>query len=300
MKPKRLAQIGDETSIKLLTLQEDISKSIEVDKILLVSTFNALSTNDSFKLLKEPSGISPIPPKVYLGNAKASDEKAKAELFNEFLSSVYQEEWFKSTPASNDGNCNFYLDELSFSTKYIEALLLKVPESSSLYFKIRCEYYCPLRLYFAYQISYLSYMARPVSWKSTCMTPLHKSVSKADIKNYRGNSILRRISLVTEKMYNFIYEKIRHKLPDSQHGFRSRRSTFTLLLDYVDYLYYFNDENKYLRCVYFVFKKEFDSVSYNRLLFKLEKVGFDKKLVYLISSYLSDRKQHVCISNVLS
>ena len=101
-------------------------------------------------------------------------------------------------------------------------------------------------------------------------------------------------------LYNFIYEKIRHKLPDSQHDFRSRRSTFTLLLDYVDYLYYFNDENKDFRCVYFDFKKAFDSVSHNRLLFKLEKFGFDKKLVHLISSYLSDRKKHVCISNVLS
>ena len=160
LKPKRLAQIGEEASIKLLALQEDISQSIELDKILLVSTFNALNTNDSFKLLKQPSAISPIPPKVYLGNPKASYDKAKAELFNEFLSSVYQEEWFKCTPASNDRNCDFYLDELSFSTKYIEELLLKVPEKSSLYFKNRCEYYCPLRLYFAYQNSYLSYMAR--------------------------------------------------------------------------------------------------------------------------------------------
>ena len=105
----RLAQIGVETSIKLLTLQEYICQSIELDKFLLVSTFNTLSTNDSFKLLKQLSGVLPIPPEVYLGNAKASNDKAKAELFNEFLSSVYQEEWFKFTPASNDGNCDFIL-----------------------------------------------------------------------------------------------------------------------------------------------------------------------------------------------
>ena len=52
------------------------------------------------------------------------------------------------------------------------------------------------------------------------------------------------------------------------------------------------------RCVFF--DKFFDSVSHNRLLFKLEKFGFDKKFVHPISSYLSDRKQHVRISNVLS
>ena len=109
---------GEETSIKILTVQEDISQSKALDKISLVSTFNALSTNDSFKLLKQFSGVSPIPPEVYPGNGKTSDDKGKAELFNEFLSSVYQEEWFKFTPASNDGNCDFYLDELSFNTNY--------------------------------------------------------------------------------------------------------------------------------------------------------------------------------------
>ena len=67
-------QIGDETSIKLLTLQEDISQSIELDKILLVSNFNALSTNDFFKLLKQLSGVLPIHTEVYLGNAKSSDD----------------------------------------------------------------------------------------------------------------------------------------------------------------------------------------------------------------------------------
>ena len=34
---RRLAQIGDETSIKLLTLQEDITQSIELNSIELVS-----------------------------------------------------------------------------------------------------------------------------------------------------------------------------------------------------------------------------------------------------------------------
>ena len=62
---RRLAQIGDETSIELLTLPEDISQSIELDKILLVSTCNTLSTNDSFKLLKQLSGVLPITPEVY-------------------------------------------------------------------------------------------------------------------------------------------------------------------------------------------------------------------------------------------
>ena len=141
----------------------------------------------------------------------------------------------------------------------------------------------------------------PVSWKSAYITPLHKSASKADIKNYRGISILPRIFLIMEKiLFNFVYEKIRHKLSDCHHGFRSRRGTFTLLLDYVDKLFYFTDKIEDSRCVYLDFKKAFDSVSHNRFFFKLEKLGFDKKFVHLISSYLSDRNQHVRIRKVLS
>ena len=231
---RRLAQNGDETSIKLLTLQENISQYLEFDKNLLASTFNTLSSNHAFKLFKQLSGVLPIPPEVYLGNAMASDDNAKAELFNEFLLSVYQEEWFKFTTALNDRNCKFCLDEVSFSTNYIEELLLKAPESSSsaadiippLILKTSASIIAPLCLCFVYPNTYLSYMARfleKCKWNATA--------SKADIKNYRGISILPKISLVMEKIvYNFISEKICHKLSDCQNVFRSRRSTFTLIL----------------------------------------------------------------------
>ena len=56
-------------------------------------------------------------------------------------------------------------------------------------------------------------------------------------------------------LYNLIYEKMHQKLSDCQHGFRSRRSTFTLMLDYVDKLYYLNDKSKGFRSLIFLFKK---------------------------------------------
>ena len=182
----------------------------EFDKILLVSTFITLSTNDFFKLLKQLSGVSPIPPEVYLGKAKASDDKAKAELIKEFLSFVYQEEWFKFTPPSNDGSCDFNLDELSCSTNYSEELLLKVPESSSpaadnipFILKTVASIIAPFAfILFTQTVISLTW---PVSWKSAYITP----ISKADIKNYRGIRILPRILLVMEKiLFSFIYDKI--------------------------------------------------------------------------------------------
>ena len=121
---------------------------------------------------------------------------------NKFLLFVYQGERFKFTPASNNGNCDFYLDELSFSTNYIEELLLKVPESSSpaadsippFIFKTGASIIAPFAFILFTQI--VISLTWPVPWKSANITPLHKSASKSDIKNYRQNSILPRILLV--------------------------------------------------------------------------------------------------------
>ena len=197
----------------------------------------------------------------------------------------------------------FYLDKLSFSTNYNEELLLKVPEKSSPAadnipsFILKTGAIIIALFAFIFFTPIAISLTWPNYWKSAYITPLHKLASKADIKNYRAISILPRISLVMEKiLYNLVSEKNCHKFSYCQHGFRSRRSTFTLLLDYVDKLCYFND----FWCEYFDFEKAFDSVSQNRLLFTIEIFGFDKKFVLLISSYLPDRKQHVPVSNVLS
>ena len=64
--------------------------------------------------------------------------------------------------------------------------------------------------------------------------------------------------------------------------------------------YFFILKKWYVLGVYFFIKKSIRQCFTQQITFKLEKLGFDKKLVHPISSYLSDRKQHVRISNVLS
>ena len=88
--------------------------------------------------------------------------------------------------------------------------------------------------------------------------------------NYRGISILPRLSLVLEKIhFNFIYYRFPDELSNAQHGFRCRRSTFTQLLDYIDKVYSSCDGSIDYDSVYFDVQKAFDTVSHNKLLFKL-------------------------------
>ena len=88
--------------------------------------------------------------------------------------------------------------------------------------------------------------------------------------NYRGISILPRLSLVLEKIhFNFIYYRFPDELSNAQHGFRCRRSTFTQLLDYIDKVYSSCDGSIDYDSVYFDVQKTFDTVSHNKLLFEL-------------------------------
>ena len=131
--------------------------------------------------------------------------------------------------------------------------------------------------------------------------PFHKSGSKSDLTNYRGISILPRLSLCLEKMlFIFIYSNVRHKLSRRQHGFVKKRSTFTQLLEYVENIYKCIDANQNFCSVYFDIQKAFDSVSHKQLLNKLSSFGFDENFIMLISSNLSNRSQRVRINNILS
>ena len=119
--------------------------------------------------------------------------------------------------------------------------------------------------------------------------------------NYRGISILPRLSLVLEKIFfSFIYNRDHDELSNAHHGFRCRRSTFTELLDLIDKVYHSCDGNIDYYSVYFDVQRAFDTVSHNKLLFKLRAFGFDDVFIEFFSSYLSDRTQRVRIGTSLS
>ena len=141
----------------------------------------------------------------------------------------------------------------------------------------------------------------PSIWKCAYVSPIHKSGSRQNVRNYRPISILPRLSLILERLiFDFIYPRLRDKLCNAQHGFRRRRSTVTQLLAHLDVLYASSDNNTPCASVYFDFAKAFDSVRHDILLTKLTKYGFDQRFIDLVASYLSGRTQRVKIGTSLS
>ena len=87
---------------------------------------------------------------------------------------------------------------------------------------------------------------------------------------------------------------------NQQFGFWKKYSTSLTIVDVISQLKYSQDNN-YFTCVILLdLEKAFDTVDHELLLTKLEKYGIRGNIQGLFKSYLSDRKQYVCVNNCCS
>ena len=89
-------------------------------------------------------------------------------------------------------------------------------------------------------------------------------------------------------------------LSPSQHGFRRYRSFVTQLLQYVHNLATSLDAGEQIDNIYLDTEKAFDRVPHEKLLYKLEYLGFRNPLLHWISDYLTNRPHRVSIDGISS
>ena len=143
----------------------------------------------------------------------------------------------------------------------------------------------------------------PSQWNFGEICPVFKDGDKKDVTCYRPISLLSCISKVLERIkFDEICPLVQGKLHTKQFGFRKNRSAAPQLLLFLDRIYKYNDDNEVenLSVLYLNFFKAFDSVPHSRLLDKNQNFGIGGKLLKLVHSYLSDRKQVVKIRNTIS
>ena len=85
-----------------------------------------------------------------------------------------------------------------------------------------------------------------------------------------------------------------------QHGFRSKRSCLTQLLEYLSEIHDALDNGKPVDAVYLDCQKAFDKVPHKRLIAKLRAYGISGKILKWIENFLSGRTQRVVIDGILS
>lgn len=148
---------------------------------------------------------------------------------------------------------------------------------------------------------YKNQMKYPDSWKTSFITPIHKSGDNANIENYRPISVLPAIAKIFDKLlYNHIQVKTANLLSNQQHGFTTGKSTLTNLLEYTDYIANNITNSCQIDVIFMDLAKAFDKVDQNILLHKLSTLPLDPCLIALLQSYLTGRKQYISIRGELS
>lgn len=164
--------------------------------------------------------------------------------------------------------------------------------------------YCALALYKSLTLLYnvsLYTGILPNEWKTAAICPILKKGNPEEIVNYRPISLLPIAIKVMEKcVHNYIYPTIQTTLDTKQHGFRASKSTTTQLLSFYDTVHKNLDNNIQTDIIYLDLAKAFDKVSHELLLIKLQKYGFNGKLLTWFHQYLNNRRQCVLVNGVTS
>ena len=127
----------------------------------------------------------------------------------------------------------------------------------------------------------------PAIWKFANVTPVHKKESKQIVKNYRSISLLPLFAKLFERiLFSNMYN---HLVPPGD-------SVTNHLIFLGDKIHSSLDINLEVRFVHLDMSKAFDKVWHEGLLFKLRQNGINGKLINLLKSYLSNRKQRVLIN----
>lgn len=139
----------------------------------------------------------------------------------------------------------------------------------------------------------------PEGWKLANITPVHKSGSKTQVKNYRPISLTSTVCKLLEQIVKRHLLKHMQALgiiPSSQHGFVPNRSCTTNLVQFFEEVTGGVDKGFPVDVVYLDFQKAFDLVPHRTLIAKLHKNGIQGKLLAWIKEWLSGRKQRVTIN----
>ena len=143
----------------------------------------------------------------------------------------------------------------------------------------------------------------PLDWKSANVSPIFKKGSKKDKGNYRPVSLTCHACKIMERILkdeivNFLEEN--NKITSSQHGFRSKKSCLTNLLEFMERALRCLDEGDPVDVLFFDLQKAFDKVPHRRLLFKLHRLGIQGKLLKWIEEWLRGRTQRVVMNGFAS
>ena len=287
-----------------MSLQQEITQArVNFESKLILSSQRHCSSA-VFRYIHSFTKQNTIPPVINLDESCAISDQDKASLFNQYFHSVFTRSLFHLPPVSELAKPQTSIREIQFSELDVYDALSSLDVSKAAGcngISPKLLKHCALPLYQPlYHLFSLSLYQHyvPHEWCKHLIKSIFKSGNKNDAKNYRPISLLCIVSKVLEKIiYNGVIDFVRSSVSTVQFGFLKGRSTLQQLLIFVNSL--INNPTQ-SDVVYLDFRKAFDSVAHNELLFKLWNFGITGSLWEWFRAYLSDRTQCVAVGQSVS
>ena len=258
--------------------------------------------------LKWNTGISALKK----GNDElATSDKEKAEVLNDFFSSVFTREKLDNLPDVEHNNKikDTYLQDIRITSHAVEKKLKELdPGKAQGPDKVPARVLKELSKELALPLTHLFNKSIedgtiPDDWKAAEVVAIFKKGDKSDPGNYRPVSLTCIVcklleSLVREVIVN--YFEANDLYANCQHGFRQGRSCMTQLIEVIDDLTRLIDQHNKVDIIYLDFSKAFDSVPHERLLVKLESYRITGNVLQWIRHFLANRTQKVRVGSECS
>ena len=141
----------------------------------------------------------------------------------------------------------------------------------------------------------------PDNLKITKVIPIFKQGSRSSCNNYRTIPVLSVLSNIFERCilnqlaFYLTFEDI---LVPNQYGFRSGKTMVDCVVDLRDGITKALDEESYAISIFLDLSEAFDTVNHSILLSKLDVYGIRVIENQWFRSYLTKRKQKVCVNGV--
>ena len=143
----------------------------------------------------------------------------------------------------------------------------------------------------------------PRDWKQANVTPIFKKGKRSDPLNYRPVSLT---SVACKTLEKLIRKRVVEHLETNnllskyQHGFRSKMSCLTQLLEYFFDLENALDDGESVDALYMDCRKAFDTVPHEHLIVKLQGMDIDGQVGKWITGFLRGREQRVAVKGCYS
>jgi len=233
------------------------------------------------------------------------DAKIKAELLCEYFKGVFTAD-NGVLPNVNSSHAHCSLENIVFTPTMVKRSLSKLkakaaggPDLVPPIFLKRCSSALCQPLAVLFQIFFDNSYLPPV-WLQAFITPVFKKGNPALSSNYRPISLTCTLCklmevIVKDQLLSYLLNK--GLITKDQHGFMSRHSTVTNLLE-CTHDWYVSFQNRIpVDVIYIDFSRAFDSVVHSKLIHKLSSFGICGKLLMWIKAFLSNRSQCVLVEN---